>query len=108
MVRCKKCSDLLESKHRHDFVTCSCGCVSLDGGLAYRRVMWRGGEYDEVVENYLELVKPLDIQVTANISARERDLEQEYYKSLYEKLIEEDEQSSMAKTEDEGEPTLVV
>jgi hypothetical protein len=52
--------------------------------------MWRGGEYDEVVENYLELVKPLDIQVTANISARERDLEQEYYKLLYDQMIEED------------------
>jgi hypothetical protein len=93
MARCLKCGDLLESKHRHDFITCSCGCLSLDGGLAYRRVLWRGGEYDEVVENYYELVKPIDIQVTANISAKERDNEQEFYQRVYNLLIAEDEKS---------------
>ena len=36
-VRCLMCLDEIESKHRHDFVTCSCGNVSVDGGLAYVR-----------------------------------------------------------------------
>ena len=97
MATCRKCGTLLESKFRHDFVTCSCGSLSLDGGLAYRRVLWKGGEYDEVVENYYELVKPLDIQTTANISAKERDNEQEYYNNLYKLLLEEDD-----KNEDNG------
>ena len=34
-ARCKKCKDIIESKHRHDFVTCTCGAVSVDGGKDY-------------------------------------------------------------------------
>ena len=37
-VRCLRCNDQIESKHRHDFVTCSCGNISVDGGLAYQRL----------------------------------------------------------------------
>lgn len=31
-IRCKHCGDVIESVNRHDFVTCSCGCCSVDGG----------------------------------------------------------------------------
>ena len=34
-VRCKHCGDVIESKHRHDFVWCKCGKVAVDGGLSY-------------------------------------------------------------------------
>lgn len=34
-ARCKKCNDIIESRHRHDFVTCSCGALSVDGGKDY-------------------------------------------------------------------------
>ena len=34
-VQCLKCADIIESKHRHDYVTCSCGNVSVDGGKDY-------------------------------------------------------------------------
>lgn len=34
-VTCLKCGDFIFSKHRHDFVTCSCGAISVDGGQAY-------------------------------------------------------------------------
>ena len=36
-VHCLKCGDIIESRSRHDFVTCSCGAVSVDGGLDYLR-----------------------------------------------------------------------
>lgn len=36
-VRCKICGDEIESKSTHDFVTCSCGNVSVDGGHEYIR-----------------------------------------------------------------------
>lgn len=36
-VICNKCDDFIVSKHRHDFVTCKCGAVSVDGGQAYLR-----------------------------------------------------------------------
>jgi poly-beta-hydroxyalkanoate depolymerase len=34
---CKLCSDIIESKSRHDYVTCQCGEISVDGGTAYRK-----------------------------------------------------------------------
>lgn len=30
-IRCNLCGDEIESKNRHDFVTCSCGACSVDG-----------------------------------------------------------------------------
>jgi hypothetical protein len=39
--QCSKCEDIIESKHRHDFVTCGCGESFLDGGDDY----FRGGGY---------------------------------------------------------------
>lgn len=31
-AKCKLCGDILESFHRHDWVTCKCGEISIDGG----------------------------------------------------------------------------
>ena len=36
-IRCNHCGDVIESTYRHDFKTCSCGCVSVDGGHDYLR-----------------------------------------------------------------------
>ena len=36
-IRCNHCGDIIVSAHRHDFVTCSCGCCSVDGGTDYLR-----------------------------------------------------------------------
>lgn len=35
MIQCKNCNDVIESKSVHDFVTCSCGNCSVDGGKDY-------------------------------------------------------------------------
>lgn len=40
-AKCLKCLDIIESKHVHDFVQCSCGSIFVDGGLEYIR---RGGD----------------------------------------------------------------
>jgi len=45
---CTLCHDEIESTHRHDFVTCRCGNLSVDGGMAYVR---RSG----TLENYKEM-----------------------------------------------------
>lgn len=34
-IRCKHCGDIIQSKHRHDFCTCRCRKVSVDGGTVY-------------------------------------------------------------------------
>jgi hypothetical protein len=36
-LKCKACGDVIVSKHRHDFVRCSCGKIFVDGGLSYQR-----------------------------------------------------------------------
>ena len=36
-VSCLGCGDFIVSKHRHDFVTCACGAISVDGGQSYLR-----------------------------------------------------------------------
>ena len=43
-IKCNHCGDIIESKGRHDFVTCSCGVCSVDGGHDYLR---RGFVYSE-------------------------------------------------------------
>lgn len=34
-AKCLKCNDVIESKTRHEFNTCSCGNLSVDGGHSY-------------------------------------------------------------------------
>ena len=36
-VICNNCKEEIISKHRHDFVNCSCDSVSIDGGHDYQR-----------------------------------------------------------------------
>lgn len=36
-ARCRGCGDEIESRHRHDFVSCTCGAIFVDGGKDYLR-----------------------------------------------------------------------
>lgn len=46
--QCRKCGDIIESKHRHDFVRCKCGAIFTDGGTAYVR---RGADsFDDIID----------------------------------------------------------
>lgn len=46
-ARCLACGDVIESKHRHDFVYCSCETIFVDGGKDYLR---RGGDFTKFEE----------------------------------------------------------
>jgi hypothetical protein len=46
-VTCLGCGDFIVSKHRHDFVTCTCGTISVDGGQEYLR---RVGDFSNAVD----------------------------------------------------------
>lgn len=37
-IRCKKCGDVIQSKHVHDFVMCKCKSCFIDGGDEYTRI----------------------------------------------------------------------
>lgn len=50
-AKCLLCGDVIESKTRHDFVTCTCGKFHVDGGRAYlKRGFGHPSEYEELSE----------------------------------------------------------
>ena len=48
VVTCMACGDRIFSRHRHDFVTCTCGAVSVDGGQEYLR---RVGDFSNAMDH---------------------------------------------------------
>ena len=47
-VRCRKCGDVIESKNQHDFVSCKCGAISVDGGRSYLRRLGNDEDIEEL------------------------------------------------------------
>ncbi len=57
-IRCRTCGDILESVSVHDYRSCSCGRVAVDGGHEYLRRC-----YTDSKDDYEEL----SVVVFANI-----------------------------------------
>ena len=49
-AKCKKCGDIIESVHRHDFKRCKCGNIFVDGGHDYQRIGWSEGKREDSIE----------------------------------------------------------
>jgi len=49
-IRCKKCNEVIESTHRHDFKFCKCGTVAVDGGKDYLRRCGNREDWEELSE----------------------------------------------------------
>lgn len=50
-AKCLLCGEILESTDVHDFKTCSCGNLSVDGGLEYlKRLAKSRDTYEELSE----------------------------------------------------------
>lgn len=49
-IRCNHCGDVIESTYRHNFVTCRCGRVSVDGGHDYLRRCGDPSDYTDLSE----------------------------------------------------------
>lgn len=56
-IRCLSCGDIIESKHVHDFKSCSCKNVSVDGGLQYLKRNAPSGNVNEWYEELSEFRK---------------------------------------------------
>lgn len=54
-IRCKKCGDIIESKHVHDFKMCKCGAVGVDGGHDYLRRLGNPDDWEGLSEVAEEL-----------------------------------------------------
>ena len=58
-IQCNHCGDIIESTCRHDFKTCSCGMVAVDGGLDYlRRCFQSPGDFTELSVTEPEINDP--------------------------------------------------
>ena len=49
-IKCKHCGEVIESKSVHDFQTCRCGRVSVDGGLEYLKRCFTSNPNSDYVE----------------------------------------------------------
>lgn len=47
-AKCLDCNTIIESKHRHDYVTCKCGNLSVDGGLDYLKRGYKNLNWEEM------------------------------------------------------------
>lgn len=56
-AKCLKCQDVICSDNRHDFKTCKCGNLSVDGGSWYAKRCFTNGEdsYLNMIECYKNL-----------------------------------------------------
>ena len=49
-IKCKKCGEILESSTVHDFKSCKCGAVAVDGGHNYLRRCGKREDWEELSE----------------------------------------------------------
>jgi hypothetical protein len=68
-AKCKLCGDIIESKHRHDFVKCKCGSIGVDGGHDYMRRIGNP-------ENFIELYAKED-KMEKELFIKEREVKQQ-------------------------------
>lgn len=45
-IKCNHCGDIITSEHVHDFKTCTCGMVSVDGGRDYMKRSYKNSRAD--------------------------------------------------------------
>ena len=48
-IRCTTCLHVVWSRYRHDFNTCGCGRVAIDGGRSYTRIVENQGNFESFI-----------------------------------------------------------
>jgi len=56
-IQCKHCVNIIEPVNVHDYVTCSCGACSVDGGHDYLRRSYE----TSLKEDYIDLSEYMNI-----------------------------------------------
>ena len=59
-AQCRQCGDIIESTHRHDFKSCKCGAIIVDGGRDYLKRMAKD------LDNIIELSETYEEEYEAN------------------------------------------
>lgn len=74
-AKCLICGDVIESASRHDYVSCSCGAISVDGGTDYlKRSFAPGAKWED-----LSVTIPDDGPDETDHSNNDNHKEEEYY-----------------------------
>lgn len=67
-AKCKLCGDIIESMHPTDYVTCKCGEIAVDGGLALRAMALNWQNFLRVNDDGTEMsVKYEDLTQSQNV-----------------------------------------
>lgn len=74
-AKCKLCQSIIESFHQHDYVTCKCEEISIDGGTTYFRAMAKNWG------NFLR-IDDLDNEIVVTVKDKDEP-EKEEVKPLY-------------------------
>ena len=69
-AQCKICKQVIQSKHRHDFVSCKCGEISVDGGVDYVRRLAR--DLDSIIDLSIYGEVSIEIKRKDNYANKER------------------------------------
>jgi hypothetical protein len=72
-LRCSKCGDVIFSRARHDFNSCTCTSLSIDGGLDYTKVA-----FDPKFIAGIDSLVRLELRLPVSVS----DLYQDWNKSI--------------------------
>jgi len=64
-AECLKCGDYIRSNNRHDFKSCSCGNVSVDGGSWYSRRVFKDKEGFKNIVRYYDDSNPDESETTS-------------------------------------------
>ena len=57
-IQCKHCGEIIESRSVHDFKTCKCGNVFVDGGHEYLR----RGYTNSAEEDFIDLSETIEVE----------------------------------------------
>ena len=63
-AECKKCNDIIWSAYTHDFKSCSCGAIAVDGGMSYIK---RSGNPEDIEDRSLSADKDQLINCTERV-----------------------------------------
>lgn len=48
-AKCRKCEDVIVSANKHDYVSCKCGAIALDGGSWYSRNIGNPEDFESLL-----------------------------------------------------------
>lgn len=73
-AKCKLCGGIAESKHRHDYVSCRCGAIAVDGGLDYLRRTGSEGNLIDLSESFQVFERGDKVRFKSRITPEETGL----------------------------------